>query len=276
MNASIDGFLAALAHSSAAAGVLVLLVLALQALLRPLLSPRWQCALWLIVIARLVPFSLSSEASLFNLLPRWQAFAHPEPKTAATPPKLPASLPVLVISPAAPDLTARQIPAPTAAPEFRTEQAASAARDFWTWSTFLFFGWLAGAAALGGYVVLASVSLARSLRRLSPLEDPAVLARLEDCCRQVGVRRAPGLIVSESVGTPALRNMGTLGGNLGQRIRCWYFRGGVGCFNEDDRPTDRRRLYHHFTFYGFALCFASTSVASCARSCAALSSFCSA
>lgn len=37
--------------------------------------------------------------------------------------------------------------------------------------------------------------------------------------------------------------------------------GGVGCFNEDDRPTDRRRLYHHFTFYGFALCFASTSVA---------------
>src|SRR4029079_16755659 len=37
--------------------------------------------------------------------------------------------------------------------------------------------------------------------------------------------------------------------------------GGVGCFNEDDRPTDRRRLYHHFTFYGFALCFACTSVA---------------
>ena len=37
--------------------------------------------------------------------------------------------------------------------------------------------------------------------------------------------------------------------------------GGVGCFNEDDRPTDRRRIYHHFTFYGFLLCFASTSVA---------------
>lgn len=36
--------------------------------------------------------------------------------------------------------------------------------------------------------------------------------------------------------------------------------GGVGCFNEDDHPTDRRRLYHHFTFYGFALCFAATCV----------------
>ena len=37
--------------------------------------------------------------------------------------------------------------------------------------------------------------------------------------------------------------------------------GGVGCYNEDDRPTDRRRLYHHLTFYGFLLCFAATSVA---------------
>src|SRR5947207_2735930 len=34
--------------------------------------------------------------------------------------------------------------------------------------------------------------------------------------------------------------------------------GGGGCFNEDDRPTDRRKLFHHFTFYGFLLCFAST------------------
>lgn len=33
-----------------------------------------------------------------------------------------------------------------------------------------------------------------------------------------------------SVGTPALRQMGTLGGNLGQRPRCWYFRRGVACF----------------------------------------------
>ena len=37
--------------------------------------------------------------------------------------------------------------------------------------------------------------------------------------------------------------------------------GGVGCYNEDERPTDKRRLFHHFTFYGFLLCFASTCVA---------------
>jgi citrate/tricarballylate utilization protein len=37
--------------------------------------------------------------------------------------------------------------------------------------------------------------------------------------------------------------------------------GGVGCMNEDEKPTDNRRLYHHLTFYGFLLCFASTSAA---------------
>lgn len=37
--------------------------------------------------------------------------------------------------------------------------------------------------------------------------------------------------------------------------------GGVGCMNEDERPKDRRRLFHHLTFYGFLLCFAATSVA---------------
>lgn len=37
--------------------------------------------------------------------------------------------------------------------------------------------------------------------------------------------------------------------------------GGVGCMNDDEEPTDRRRLYHHLTFYGFMFCVASTSVA---------------
>ncbi len=37
--------------------------------------------------------------------------------------------------------------------------------------------------------------------------------------------------------------------------------GGMGCMNEGEEPDDRRRLWHHFTFYGFLLCLASTSVA---------------
>jgi citrate/tricarballylate utilization protein len=37
--------------------------------------------------------------------------------------------------------------------------------------------------------------------------------------------------------------------------------GGVGCVNADEKPSDRRKIFHHFTFYGFALCFAATCVA---------------
>lgn len=36
---------------------------------------------------------------------------------------------------------------------------------------------------------------------------------------------------------------------------------GEGCNNSDDEFTLARRRYHHFTFYGFMLCFAATSVA---------------
>jgi citrate/tricarballylate utilization protein len=36
---------------------------------------------------------------------------------------------------------------------------------------------------------------------------------------------------------------------------------GQGCNNEDDAYTLARRRMHHFTFYGFLLCFAATSVA---------------
>jgi citrate/tricarballylate utilization protein len=37
--------------------------------------------------------------------------------------------------------------------------------------------------------------------------------------------------------------------------------GGIGCYNDEERPDDNRRIYHHLTFYGFLLCFASTCIA---------------
>ena len=41
-----------------------------------------------------------------------------------------------------------------------------------------------------------------------------------------------------------------------------YLRGGGGgCMTETDQPSDKRKIYHHMTFDGFMLCFASTTVA---------------
>ncbi len=37
--------------------------------------------------------------------------------------------------------------------------------------------------------------------------------------------------------------------------------GGEGCTYPDERPSFARRTFHHFTFYGFMLCFGATTVA---------------
>lgn len=49
----------------------------------------------------------------------------------------------------------------------------------------------------------------------------------------------------------------------GNVLRLKYLDGGhgMGCNNADDAFTLLRRRFHHFTFYGFMLCFAATSVA---------------
>jgi xanthine dehydrogenase YagS FAD-binding subunit len=75
-------------------------------------------------------------------------------------------------------------------------------------------------------------------------------ARLSDVAAHAGVRQAyPALAdAADSVGTPQIRNAGTVGGNLMQRPRCWYFRneefnclkkGGARCF-----AVDGENQYH--------------------------------
>lgn len=56
----------------------------------------------------------------------------------------------------------------------------------------------------------------------------------------------------ESVGSPALRNMGTIGGNLCQRPRCWYFRSGIPCLKSggSDCPAVEGENTHHAIFGG--------------------------
>jgi xanthine dehydrogenase YagS FAD-binding subunit len=50
-----------------------------------------------------------------------------------------------------------------------------------------------------------------------------------------------------AVGTPALRNMGTIAGNLLQRPRCWYFRRGIPCRKSggDDCPAVHGENQYH-------------------------------
>ena len=78
----------------------------------------------------------------------------------------------------------------------------------------------------------------RALREsmgVSELPDGALrvggACRLADIAEDDKVRARYPLLASacEQVGTPAIRAMATLAGNLQQRPRCWYFRRGVPC-----------------------------------------------
>jgi citrate/tricarballylate utilization protein len=61
----------------------------------------------------------------------------------------------------------------------------------------------------------------------------------------------------------ALSSGAALGEAAHDALRLKYLDGGhgQGCNNESDAWTLSRRRYHHLTFYGFALCFAATSLA---------------
>lgn len=124
-----------------------------------------------------------------------------------------------------------------------------------------------GAAALGGgtdLLVLIKEGLAApdtlvDLRRIPGWRDITTqengglriggAVRVADLAADVRIaERWPVLAQAcESVGTPALRNMGTIAGNLCQRPRCWYFRRGVACLKNggDDCPARNGENQYH-------------------------------
>lgn len=69
-------------------------------------------------------------------------------------------------------------------------------------------------------------------------------------------RVSPGVRSGETRGA-------AVGGAAHDALRLKYLDGGhgQGCNNDDDAFTPLRRRFHHFTFYGFMLCFAATVVA---------------
>ncbi len=77
----------------------------------------------------------------------------------------------------------------------------------------------------------------------------------------MGVRRFWRDVSPATSGAPVTRPAAAEA--TGAVLRLKYLDGGhgEGCHDEDDAYTLWRRRFHHLTFYGFALCFAATSVA---------------
>jgi len=127
-----------------------------------------------------------------------------------------------------------------------------------------------GAAALGGgtdLLVAMKEEIARpdvlvDLRRIPGARDLELrndgsarlgcAVRLADLASHAGcAERYPALAqAAAAAGTPQLRAMGTIGGNLAQRPRCWYFRGALPCFKNGsaDCLAERGENHYHALF----------------------------
>ncbi|MEK6611211.1 MAG: FAD binding domain-containing protein [Gemmatimonadota bacterium] len=123
-----------------------------------------------------------------------------------------------------------------------------------------------GAAPLGGgtdLLVTIKEELAHpetlvDLRRLPGARDIVLhddgSARIGCAVRIADLAAHPGITsryaalaqAAASVGTPQLRNMGTIGGNLAQRPRCWYFRRGLPCYKNGGTECLAERGENHY------------------------------
>jgi xanthine dehydrogenase YagS FAD-binding subunit len=121
-----------------------------------------------------------------------------------------------------------------------------------------------------------------NLKTISGLDDIEVdgdgmrigaLARLTDIADSLAVKEnCPALaLAAASVGSPELRNMGTIGGNLCQDTRCWYYRypdnmgGRVTCYRKGKGPcyAIRGDNRYHALFGGrkcYAVCPSDTAI----------------
>ena len=213
-------FLSALGRISMQAGVLVLVVLLAQWFFRRRLTPRWRCALWLLVVVRLMlPLSLTSPTSIFNWLPAWNGrttSAAPSSRSNLTPPPAPleTSFGRLVDQP----VVMREIPSAQSAVGVETAKAAvpqvsvgtniktPATRQI-SWTTVAVAIWFVGVVVLLTHLLVSSVRLARRFAHLPPMADPAVLAVLEDCRQLLGVRTRLAVVESGDMSSPALQGL---------------------------------------------------------------------
>lgn len=172
-----------LLQSSLLIGVLLLADLALRRRARAV----FRHALWLLVLVKLVlPTSLS--------LP-WISTGYWLPVSPATAVQAPlADQWRVAYGSAAPESAAGM----TATPIELTASATA-----WRPAGMLFAGWLAGMAALGGYVARQGWRARRLVRAARPA-CAEVEQRLEACRRQTGLRRSVGVRLSPSIGSPAV------------------------------------------------------------------------
>jgi xanthine dehydrogenase YagS FAD-binding subunit len=95
------------------------------------------------------------------------------------------------------------------------------------------FDWLKDRAKRAAVVIdLSQVSELRGIREVEGGLEIGATTTLTEVVRHPVVRERYGLLMeaAELVASPQIRNQGTLGGNVSQDTRCWYYRSGWTCY----------------------------------------------
>jgi beta-lactamase regulating signal transducer with metallopeptidase domain/uncharacterized GH25 family protein len=204
-------FLTGLAKVSAQAAVLVLVVLAVQWLFRKQLTSSWRAALWMLVMIRLLlPISLSSGTSIFNLVPSLKA--PPIGASArggqAPGPSSPRST-IAVIQPSFTEIERSQmesatLDAPVIHESISTPLATTPSPLRPSWPKVLLAIWLLGVASLSFTVLFFSLKIGHKLRVVSRVSDEATLNLFAQCREELGITQELQLFETSHLSTPAL------------------------------------------------------------------------
>lgn len=98
-------------------------------------------------------------------------------------------------------------------------------------------------------VDLSGISELRGIREVAGGVEIGALTRLAEVAEHRLIRERYGVLAQAArrVGAPQIRNQGTLGGNLAQDSRCWYYRNAFSCYRAGgntcfaDTPTGMDR-----------------------------------
>ncbi|MHC4398688.1 MAG: M56 family metallopeptidase [Planctomycetota bacterium] len=198
------------------AAVIAGIVLLVCLVLRDRMSARWRCALWLVVLARLLmPTVPESRLSLFNLAaaaPSDRASQPVREPIAAVPAGRPASRadtasgeptrlaerPAVARPPVATAASATAISPPS------TPSQSQPALSGWQVAGVV---WLLGALFVVGRAAVSATGLYRALKRCRPVAEGKVNALFDASCREMRVRRRVVLLASPTSIGPAVAGL---------------------------------------------------------------------
>jgi xanthine dehydrogenase YagS FAD-binding subunit len=101
---------------------------------------------------------------------------------------------------------------------------------------------------------LSAVEAMRGIRDVDDGIEMGAMTTLTEIAEHEGILSRFGLLAdaASKVATPQIRNQGTIGGNVTQDTRCWYYRGGWPCYRAGgnicyaDTPTSINREHALF------------------------------